>query len=120
MKLIYCSILALFIANTSMIAQENITYQKPSKEILALADFERAPTVSIDSKKETMVLLYRNTYKELDDLNQDELRLGGLRINPNTNIGSTTTFINNLKVKKIKEGNEIQVKGLPKIRESPI
>ncbi|MDN3706078.1 prolyl oligopeptidase family serine peptidase [Myroides ceti] len=114
MKLIYCSILALLIANTSMIAQENITYQKPSKEILALADFERAPTVSIDSKKETMVLLYRNTYKELDDLNQDELRLGGLRINPNTNIGSTTTFVNNLKVKKINEGNEIQVNGLPK------
>jgi hypothetical protein len=28
-----------------------------------------------------MILTYRNTYKTLDDLNQDEMRLGGLRIN---------------------------------------
>jgi hypothetical protein len=29
-------------------------------------------------QKEYMLLTYRNTYKSLDDLNQDELRLGGL------------------------------------------
>jgi hypothetical protein len=39
-------------------------------------------------QKEYMLLTYRNTYKSLDDLNQDELRLGGLRINPITNISS--------------------------------
>jgi hypothetical protein len=27
------------------------------------------------------MLTYRATYKTLDDLNQDEMRLGGLRIN---------------------------------------
>jgi hypothetical protein len=42
----------------------------------------------MDTKKEYMLLTYRNTYKSLDDLNQDELRLGGLRINPITNISS--------------------------------
>jgi hypothetical protein len=39
-----------------------------------------------------MILTYRNTYKTLDDLNQDEMRLGGLRINPTTNISSTVTY----------------------------
>ena len=82
-------------------AQENITYQKPSSEILALADFERAPSVSMDSKKEFMLLSYRNTYKTLEDLSQDEMRLGGLRINPITNISSTVTYINNLKINLI-------------------
>ena len=48
-------------------AQENLTYQKPSKSILDLADYERAPTVSMDTKKENMLLLYRSTYKTLDD-----------------------------------------------------
>jgi hypothetical protein len=40
----------------------------------------------MDTKKEYMVLVYRNTYKSLSELNQEELRLGGLRINPVTNI----------------------------------
>jgi len=107
------TVIALIIGTTTMLGQENVTYQKPSKEILQLADFERAPSVSMDSKKELMLLTYRNTYKNLNDLNQDELRLGGLRINPNTNISSTATFINNIKLKKVNDKNETQVKGLP-------
>ena len=94
-------------------AQENLTYQKPSKSILDLADYQRAPTVSMDTKKETMLLMYRNTYKTLDDLNQEELRLGGLRINPVTNISSTVTYTTNLKLRKISSKNETQVAGLP-------
>lgn len=113
MRKYYKTLLALIIGTTTMFAQENVTYQKPSKEILQLADFERAPSVSMDSKKELMLLTYRNTYKNLNDLNQDELRLGGLRINPNTNISSTATFINNIKLKKVTDKQETQVKGLP-------
>jgi hypothetical protein len=104
---------ALFFISNSFFAQENITYQKPSKEILALADFERAPSVSMDSKKTNILFSYRNTYKNLDDLNQEEMRLGGLRINPLTNISSTVTYINNLKVRKVSAKNEVQVIGLP-------
>ena len=94
-------------------AQENVTYQKPSAEILALADYERAPSVNMDSKKEYMLLSYRNTYKTLDDLNQEEMKLGGLRVNPITNISSTVTYINNLKLRKVAEKVEKQVTGLP-------
>ena len=94
-------------------SQENLSYQKPPKEILELADYERAPSVNMDSKKEYMLLSYRSTYKTLDDLSQEEMRLGGLRINPITNISSTVTYITNLKVRKVSEKNEVQVKGLP-------
>ena len=108
-------ILSLFIIGLgfSSFAQENLSYKKPSAEIMALADYERAPSVSMDSKKEYMLLSYRNTYKTLDDLNQTEMRLGGLRINPVTNISSTVTYVNNLKLRKIKDLNEVQVTGLP-------
>jgi dipeptidyl aminopeptidase/acylaminoacyl peptidase len=112
MKKLLFSVSIIFIGLTSF-AQENLAYQKPSKEILELADYERAPSVLMDTKKEWMLLTYRNTYKTLDDLNQEEMRLGGLRINPITNISSAVTYINNLKVRKIKEKNEIQVQGLP-------
>lgn len=113
MKKIKQTLLALLLATAPMIAQENITYQKPSKEILQLADYDRAPTVSMNTSKEWMVLSYRNTYKSLDELNKDELRLGGLRINPITNISSTASFINNIKIKKTNDKTETNVKGLP-------
>ena len=103
-------IVLLFLGVTCFtFAQENLSYQKPSAEILALADYERAPSVSMDSKKEYMLLSYRNTYKTLDDLNQEEMRLGGLRINPVTNISSTVTYISNLKIRKIAAKDETQV-----------
>ena len=93
--LTFVALIGTFISTS---AQENVTYQKPSSEILALADYERAPSVSMDTKKEYMLLSYRNTYKTLYDLNQAEMKLGGLRINPVTNISSTVTYINNLKI----------------------
>lgn len=106
-------LLLLLLVGSLAYAQENLSYQKPPKEILELADYERAPSVNMDSKKEYMLLTYRSTYKTLDDLNQEEMRLGGLRINPVTNISSTVTYVTNLKIRKIADKNEIQVKGLP-------
>lgn len=106
--------LLLFLSfSLSILAQENLSYQKPSKSILDLADYERAPSVSMDTKKEYMLLSYRNTYKTLDDLNQDEMRLAGLRINPTTNISSSVTYVNNISLRKINDKNEIQISGLP-------
>lgn len=117
-KLIYMNYIKIFIAiliSNLAISQEDLKYQKPSSEILALADYERAPTVSMDTKKEFMLFSYRNTYKTLDDLNQEEMRLGGLRINPITNISSSVTYINNLKIRKVKDtkSDPIQIIGLP-------
>jgi len=98
---------------TKNIAQENLTYQTPPASILQLADYERAPWVTIDTKKEYMLLTYRSTYKSLEDLNQQEMSMGGLRINPITNIASATNYINNLKVRKVVDKEPVQIKGLP-------
>lgn len=109
----HLKILLLLASGTLSLAQENISFQKPPKEIMDLADYERAPNVIMDSDKKYMILTYRNTYKTLDDLNQEELRLGGLRINPDHHISSTVTYINNLKVRKISDKNDVHVNGLP-------
>jgi dipeptidyl aminopeptidase/acylaminoacyl peptidase len=105
-------LIILFLATFSY-AQENLSYQKPSKEILELADIDLAPGVQIDSKGENMVLIYRNQYKSIAELSETELRLAGLRINPVTNIGSRTTFYTNLKVKKTRDIDAKQVTNLP-------
>ncbi|HUH51606.1 MAG TPA: prolyl oligopeptidase family serine peptidase [Flavobacterium sp.] len=104
----------LFVLTASFgFAQEDINYQSPPSEILELVDFQRAPSISMDSKKEHVVFMYRNTYKTLIDLNEDEMRLGGLRINPKTNISSTTTYVNNIQFRAIKDTKLLQIKGLP-------
>lgn len=100
--------------SSPLLAQENLSYQKPPKSILDLADVVRAPSVQIDSKMEYLLLSYRNTFKTLSELNQSEVRLGGLRINPITNISSSMTYINDLKLRKVKDSKEISIKDLPK------
>ena len=107
------SLLLLASVYASVFAQENLTYQKPPQSILALADFQRAPAVVMDSKKTVMLLSFRDTYKTLTELSQTELRLAGLRINPTTNIASATNYINNLKIRKTSDSVDTQVKGLP-------
>jgi len=103
----------LLMGITKNMAQENLTYQTPPASIMKLADYQRAPQVSLDTKKEYMLLTYRATYKGLEELNQQEMSMGGLRINPVTNIGSSTSYINNLQVRKVSSKEPIQVKGLP-------
>jgi len=94
-------------------AQENLNYQLPPESILNLADFQRPPAVGMDHDRKNLLLSYRNTYKTLRDLSQTEMRLAGLRINPVTNISSTVTYVNNLKLRPVAGGEERQVKGLP-------
>jgi dipeptidyl aminopeptidase/acylaminoacyl peptidase len=94
-------------------SQENVTYQTPPREILELVDTERAPTVSIDSKGEQMLFFYRNTFKTLSDLNRPEVRLAGLRINPDAGISSTVTCYNNIRHKKTSDREVRQIQGLP-------
>jgi hypothetical protein len=84
-------ILTLAVLSTSLFAQENLRYQKPSQEILELVDVPLAPSVRMDHNKEHMVLLYRDAFKTIAELSKEELRLGGLRIDPAINIGSRTS-----------------------------
>ena len=109
MSLILVAVFSVF----SLYSQENLKYQTPPAEILELASFERAPSVLTDSKNENFIFTYRSTYKSLDELNQPEMRLAGLRINPVLNISSTVTYINNIKIRRIDEISETQLSGLP-------
>ena len=94
-------------------AQENLTYQNPSREILELFDYQKAPKVIMDDNKENIIFTYQNTYKTLEDLSLNELHLAGLRINPVTNISGSIVYITNLKVRKLQDKEMVQVMGLP-------
>lgn len=94
---------------------ENTGYQKPPQAILDLVDVPRAPFVQMDRKGAYMLLIYRDSYQTIAGLSEQELRLGGLRVNPKTNIGSRTIYYKNLQVKRVAETDKepTQVQGLP-------
>lgn len=108
----------LLICSMSLLsdAQENLNFQKPSKEILDLVDVPLAPYVIMDEAKENMILIYRDQFKSIEELSKEELRLAGLRIDPVTNIGSRTSFFTNMKIRRMNDlkSEPIQIKGLPK------
>ncbi|WP_203293213.1 S9 family peptidase [Luteirhabdus pelagi] len=94
-------------------AQENTNYQKPPQAILELVDAPLAPSVLLNDEGTEVVLLYRDAYKSIEELSETEMRLGGLRINPKTNIGSRVNYYNNVKMKQPTAKEATQVTGLP-------
>jgi dipeptidyl aminopeptidase/acylaminoacyl peptidase len=106
-------LLSLILFITSLYSQQNLDYQVPPKEILELVDAPLAPGILMDRNAENLLMIYTSKYKTIEELSENEMRLGGLRINPVTNIGSRTRFYNNIEIKTL-SGNKIRkVKGLP-------
>ncbi len=94
-------------------AQENISYQKPPKEILDLVNAPLAPSVRIDEKGEYAVLLYRENFKSIEELSEKELRIAGLRINPVVNSATGQTYFNDIQVKKVSDNQVSKINNLP-------
>lgn len=82
-------------------SQDNIGYQKPPQEILELVDVELAPRILLDDAKNYMIFISHDAYKSIEELSKVELRLGGLRIDPKTNIGSRTNYYNNIRIRNL-------------------
>lgn len=103
----------LLLCTTALFAQDDNTYRTPVKEVMELLLAKPTPSVSIDGKAEWMLLSERNSYPTVEELGQPELRVAGLRINPNNFSPSRQNFINNFTLQNIKTGQSIQVQGLP-------
>ncbi|NJN42397.1 MAG: S9 family peptidase [Flammeovirgaceae bacterium] len=94
-------------------AQENIPYQRPPEEIARLLEAPLTPLVTFSPDKNWMVLLDRSDFPSIEELSRPELRIAGLRINPDNFGPSRTNFFIGIKLKSISDGKEYEVKGLP-------
>ncbi|MEP7256495.1 MAG: hypothetical protein ABI666_12020, partial [Ferruginibacter sp.] len=106
------SIALLFICS-NLLAQDAIEYQTPPKEIYDLVMAKPTPGVSFDSKGQYMLVLERSSMPSVEDLAQPELRIAGLRINPNNFGPSRSAYTTNITIKDVKSGTEFPVSGLP-------
>jgi len=106
-------LLSLLFATTNLFAQEPIEYQTPPKEIYDLVMAKPTPGVSFDSKGQYMLVLDRSSMPSVEDLAQPELRIAGLRINPNNFSPSRSAYFTSITVKEVSSGKEFAVTGLP-------
>lgn len=94
-------------------AQKEMSYQTPPKSIIDLVDAKLPPSLSLSPAQNVMLLMERPNFPAITELAQEELRLAGLRINPATNSGSRSSFLNDLRLKDVKSNKERAVEGLP-------
>ncbi len=95
------------------LAQDDVTYKTPPKDMLDMLMAKAAPGVSIDDRGEWMLLTESNSYPSVEELARPELKIAGLRINPANYAPSRQNFINNLYLKNISSGKEMKISGLP-------
>lgn len=103
----------LFFVACSTFAQENLGYQRPPEAIAKLLEAPLTPFVSFSPDKQWMLLLDRSDFPTIEQLSRPELRIGGLRINPQNFGPSRSNYTIGLKVKRFSDGEELAIKNLP-------
>ncbi len=106
-------LLSFLFCSIQLFAQDAIEYQTPPKAIYDLVMAQPTPGVSIDSKGNYMLILQRSSMPSVEDLAQPELRIAGLRINPNNFSLSRGAYFTGVTIKEVQSGKEYAVTGLP-------
>lgn len=106
-------ILFLLTLSYTSFCQDNPTYQRPPEEIAKLVEAPLTPFVNFSPDKQWMLLLDRSDYPTIEELSRPELRIAGLRINPENFGPSRGNYIIGIKAKRLTDGQEVEIKNLP-------
>ena len=96
-----------------LFGQIDLGYQTPPSSIVDLVDAQTIPSVSISPDRNYLLLLENANYPSIEEVSQEELRLGGLRINPVTNGPSRSRSYVGLSLTNL-NGDQFAINGLPK------
>lgn len=107
------SLFLLLAALPFTFGQSGLKYQLPPKEIVAIADAEETPSISISPDYKTIALLHRAGMVTIADLAREELRIAGLRIDPAVNGPSRSSYYTGISLMNIDGTAERKVTGLP-------
>ncbi len=110
---------AYFLISTSaspfrtLLYAQNIPYQVPPQNIVDLVDAPNTPAVSLSPDKHTLLFIHEPNLPSIEEVAEEELRIGGLRINPRTNGSSRSRSYNALSLKGLGDVREKEISGLP-------
>jgi len=105
--------LLLLITVMRVHAQDENNYKEPPREIYDLIMAKPVPSASVDDAGKWMLLIERNTFPTVAELAEPELRIAGLRINPNNFAQSRMVTLAGMRLKELNTLQEFPIKGLP-------
>lgn len=92
---------------------ETQTYRMPPQAIVDLVDAPPTPFLSLDPKRRFLVTMHRPSLPPIEEVGRTELRLAGLRIDPETNGPSRTSYYTGFTIRDLGSGEDREVTGLP-------
>lgn len=96
-------------------SQTDLSYQLPPPEIQEIVDAPSFPSIIISPSQAHIAILGRPGLPSIKDLASEELRIGGIRINPNNNGRSRSGYYTNIRIKKLNTDKESNLTGIPEI-----
>jgi hypothetical protein len=84
-------------------------YQKPPRNVLDVLDAPATPTVSVSPTREHLLLVQGVRYPSIAEVAEPMLRLGGLRINPQTNGPHRPPRVVGLTLQTVADGKQAPV-----------
>ena len=106
-------LLAMTLIACSSTATAGEPYRLPPQVIVDMVDAPPTAETTIDPTGRRMLLIQPRSLPTLQDVAQPMLRLGGYRINPNTNSRFRTRFYESLTLLDLTDGSQLRV-ALPK------
>lgn len=103
----------LFLLYSPTYGQETTRYMEPPKEILEIVNAPATPRLSLSPTRSHAIFAYPQEMPDISELALDELRLAGLRINPNNYGSSRINFIERITIRKISNEGGYPITGLP-------
>jgi dipeptidyl aminopeptidase/acylaminoacyl peptidase len=88
-------------------------YQMPPPAIADLLLAKPTPSPSVDDKGEWMILSQFNSYPSVEELAQPELKIAGLRLNPNNFGPSRRTYVSAYTLRSLSSLQDFAIAGLP-------
>ncbi len=113
MKVFWVLVGIIVMALNFTFAQSEFPYQQPDGDILSLADARPAPMIRIKHDASEAVLLFRNGFKSINELSEPEMKLAGIRVNPNTSGQSRGVYYIDMQILDMKTNQTYRVTGLP-------
>lgn len=95
-------------------AQEPTRYMEPAKELLEILDAPLTPSLSLNPSKTHVVFAYPQEMPDISELAQTELRLAGIRINPENFGSSKPRTWSKIAFRKIDQIEKYPISNLPK------
>ena len=104
-------LLSLLLVATAALAQEG--YKMPPAEIAALADAPLTPAPFVSPDNQWVLLAESPSLLAIADLAQQELKLAGLRFNPQTGDQTRAPYYRSMRLQSIAGGESRAISGLP-------